>query len=116
MLRSALVAFVRRLRVFLDTLLVVESPAEAGQAVDEQDTIQMVDLVLQADREKAFRFNRRLLAVGQKGFYGHGLEAVHLNEEIRAAQATFFALRLSLLFYDPGVHELQEGVSLFTAL
>src|SRR5262245_5704114 len=101
------------LRVGLDLLLAkllhalahVHAALEPADAVDEEDAVEVVDLVLEAHRLEPLGLDLERVAVEIGRAQAHALGALDVGLEVRNREAAFVPADLALGLDDLGVHE-----------
>src|ERR1700726_1769134 len=67
----------------------VEFALDAADAIDKQLAVEMIDLVLQRDRQEFFRFDLDFLLLERPRAHQHALGPLHVGREIDHREAPF---------------------------
>src|SRR5579885_485566 len=86
---------------------------DAADSIDEQLAFQMVDLVLQRDRQKIVGFNLDLLLLRRPCAHQHLGRALNLGGIVDHGQASFFPDDLSLRLDDLRIDQLEQMFARF---
>src|SRR6185312_15081805 len=100
------------LLAFLVELLADAVALDVGEVVDEELAVEMIHLVLQADREHSLEVALEPLAMAILGTDAHLRGALDLVEDAGDRQAPLLALRRALAAQDLGIHEHERLVVL----
>src|SRR5690606_15883337 len=101
----------RRTQALLLLQLLADAGAlEIGEVVDEQPAVEVVDLVLDADREQAVGLAFDGVAVAVEVAHLHALGALHVLVDIGHGQAAFLHDLDAFLLEDLGIDE-RDGLA-----
>src|SRR5216683_1781505 len=98
---------------FLLVGLEVFDPAqgvEVGEAIDEEDPVEMIELMLEGARGERARLDAHLLAPAVATFHDHRLVARHLADPSWVAQAAFVSDLHAVVLDDLRIHERPDLV------
>src|SRR5689334_14045128 len=81
------------------------SSLQKAEIVDEQLSVQVIDLVLQTAREEVSRLELKRLTIAVERANGHARGPLHVAENLRNREAALIGLRGPLGHHDLGVHD-----------
>ena len=84
----------------------VEFALDPADAIDEELAVEMIDLMLQRDREQVVRLDLDLLLVGRPRAHQHARRAFHVGGVIDHRQASLFPNDRTLGLDDLGIDQL----------
>src|SRR5216683_1247086 len=83
---------------------------EVGEAIDEEDPVEMIELMLEGARGERARLDAHLLAPAVATFHDHRLVARHLADPSWVAQAAFVSDLHAVVLDDFRIHERPDLV------